>query len=499
MTVLSRVLGFLRDMIFARLLGADAATDAFFLVFKIPNLLRRLFVEGAFSQAIVPIITEYQERNQRNELTEFLNRVSGSLILGLLVVTVLGIMTAPQIIMLLAPGFDVQSEQFQLAVELLKIILPYLFFISLVAFASGILNSFDHFAIPAFTPVILNVCLIITAIWIAPNSLQPVKMLAWAVLVAGILQLWLQIPVLNRLNLLPKPKIIFKDAAVSRMMSLMLPSVFGVSVTQLNLFTDTLMASFLTTGSVSWLYYSDRLVEFPLGVFGVAVSTAILPILSKKYAARQMAHFSDALNWGLRLVLFISIPASIGLVVLAEPIIITLFQNEAFNHYDVSMAAVSLMAYAFGLLGFVLIKLLVPAFTSRLDMKTPVRWGIYALVTNILLNLVFIGGWGHMGLALATSLAAFVNAGLLLFSLIKQSIFQPQKKWLSFVIRLLFASAIMLIILIYGLGQLTWYDMSSFRQAGNLFMLIMAGIISYGGALWLSGFRFRQLTSATGL
>ena len=309
-------MGFIRDMLLARLFGADAATDVFFVAFKIPNFLRRLFAEGAFSQAFVPVLAEYKEQHGKQALKQFVDRTGGTLALVLIVLTVIGVAAAPIIILVFAPGFLWEkSGQYELAVDLLRLTFPYLFFISSVAFAGGILNTFGKFVVPAFTPVFLNLCLIAAAIWLAPLMNEPVMALAWGVFAAGIVQLLFQFPALMRLGLLPRLRFGFKDPGVKKIMSLMVPALFGASVTQINLLLDTLIASFLAAGSISWLYYSDRLVEFPLGVFGIALATVILPRLSKNYAANDEASFSDALDWGLRWVMIIGIPASVGLAI----------------------------------------------------------------------------------------------------------------------------------------------------------------------------------------
>ncbi|MEO1898761.1 MAG: murein biosynthesis integral membrane protein MurJ, partial [Methylococcales bacterium] len=328
MTMISRVLGFIRDMLFARVFGIDSATDAFFVAFKIPNFMRRLFAEGAFSQAFVPILSDYKEQGSQQALKLFIDRTAGTLALILLLVTIVGVIAAPLLITLFAPGFIHEQKQFDLTVQMLRITFPYLFFISLVAFAGGILNSHGKFAIPAFTPVFLNLCMIAAAIWLSPLMPEPIVALAWGVFAAGIVQLLFQVPALHRLGLLPSFQLGFKDPGVKRILKMMLPALFGVSVTQINLLLDTLIASFLVAGSVSWLYYSDRLVEFPLGIFGIALATVILPNLSKNHAANDPVEFSKSMDWALRLVLLIGLPASVGLLILAEPMLSTLFQYE---------------------------------------------------------------------------------------------------------------------------------------------------------------------------
>lgn len=405
--MISRILGFIRDMLFARIFGIDSGTDAFFVAFKIPNFLRRLFAEGAFSQAFVPVLSDYKEQGSKEALKLFIDRTAGTLAFILFLVTIVGVIAAPILITLFAPGFSHEGKQHELAVQMLRITFPYLFFISSVAFAGGILNSHGKFAVPAFTPVFLNICMIAAAVWLSPLMADPIVALAWGVFAAGMVQLLFQFPALYKLGLLPKLQWGFKDAGVKRILKLMVPAIFGVSITQINLLLDTLIASFLAAGSVSWLYYSDRLVEFPLGIFGIALATVILPSLSRSHSADNPQEFSKSLDWALRLVLLIGIPASLGLLILAEPMISTLFQYDAFIDEDVRLAGQSLMAYSVGLLGFILVKVLVPGFTSRKDMKTPVRFGIYAMVANMGMNIALVFPLAHAGLALATSLGAF--------------------------------------------------------------------------------------------
>ncbi len=485
--MISRILGFIRDMMFARIFGVGAATDAFFVAFKIPNFLRRLFAEGAFSQAFVPVLSDYKEQGSKEALKLFIDRTAGTLASILAVVTLIGIIAAPIIIMMFAPGFSHEGTQYDLTVQMLRITFPYLFFISLVAFAGGILNSHGKFAIPAFTPVFLNICMISAAIWLSPLMDEPIVALAWGVLAAGTVQLIFQFPALHKLGLLPKPKLGFNDEGVKRILKLMIPAIFGVSVTQINLLLDTLIASFLAAGSVSWLYYSDRLVEFPLGIFGIALATVILPSLSKSHSADNPVEFSKSLNWALRLVLLIGLPASIGLLMLAEPMLSTLFQYDEFSVSDVQAAGKSLMAYSIGLLGFILVKVLVPGFTSRKDMKTPVRFGIYAMVANMGFNIILAFPLAHAGLALATSLSAFVNASLLLSKLIKDKVFNPEKNWANFFVKIIFANEIMALFIYIFVDTDLWFEWSSFDRALNLALWIGAAGLVYLFALIIIG------------
>lgn len=493
--MISRILGFIRDMLFARIFGIDSGTDAFFVAFKIPNFLRRLFAEGAFSQAFVPVLSDYREQGSKQALKLFIDRTAGTLALILFLVTIVGVIAAPVLITIFAPGFSGEGKQHELAVYMLRITFPYLFFISLVAFAGGILNSHGKFAVPAFTPVFLNICMISAAIWLSPLMEDPIVALSWGVFAAGIVQLLFQFPALYQLGLLPKPKLGFKDVGVTRILKLMVPAIFGVSITQINLLLDTLIASFLAAGSVSWLYYSDRLVEFPLGLFGIALATVILPSLSKSHASENTAEFSRSLDWALRLVLLIGVPASIGLLILAEPMLSTLFQYEEFDVNDVHLAGQSLMAYSIGLLGFILVKVLVPGFTSRKDMKTPVRFGIYAMIANMGLNIGLVFPFAHAGLALATSLGAFFNATLLLTKLLKDNIYNPGKNWLNFLVKIIFANEIMALFLYVCVDTTQWPNWGAFDRGLNLAMWVVLGGVVYTLALLLIGVKPRDFIS----
>lgn len=493
MTLISRILGFIRDMLIAQIFGVDSATDAFFVAFKIPNFLRRLFAEGAFAHAFVPVLSDYKERGSKVALKQFIDKTAGTLSVFLLLITLVGVVAAPLLIMLLAPGFMWQGSQYELSVQLLRITLPYLFFIALVAFCGGILNAHGKFAIPALTPVFLNICMIAAAIWLAPLMKQPVTALAWGVFAAGIVQLLFQFPSLMRVGLMPRPRLGFDDSGVKRIIRLMLPAIFSVSVTQINLLLDTLIASFLTVGSVSWLYYSDRLVEFPLGILGLALATVILPSLSKSHAAEDAAAFSKALDWGLRLVVLIGFPATIGLVMLAEPMLSTLFQYNEFGVSDVHFAGMSLKAYALGLLGFILIKVLAPGFSSRGDMKTPVRYGVYSMIVSLGLNLVLVFPLAHAGLALATSLGAFFNAALLLRKLHKDKVYQPASGWWLFFTRVSLAAGAMSVGLYYFVDADWWKHWDSTARVINLVKWIGIGLVIYAATLLLTGLRLKHL------
>jgi putative peptidoglycan lipid II flippase len=498
MTLISRILGFVRDVVIARYFGADAGTDAFFVAFKVPNFLRRLFAEGAFSQAFVPVLSDYRERRGLPETRAFLNRTAGTLMLVLALVTGIGMIAAPLLVLLFAPGFYRNPEQYGLSVEMLRITFPYLFFICLTAFSGGILNTWGNFAVPAFTPVFLNLVMISATLWLAPHLSEPITALAFGVLLAGVAQIGFQVPALWRLGLLPRPRPGFRDPGVRRIMQLMAPAIFGASVGQLNLLINTLIASFLVSGSVSWLYYSDRLVEFPLGIFGVAIGTVILPHLSKHQAGRDPDGFSRSVDWALRWVVLIGLPATLGLMLLAKPLVFTLFQYEHFSSRDAEMAARSLMAYSVGLLGFIGVRVLVPGFSARQDLRTPARYGVYAVAANGLLSVGLVWqtaphGWGHAGLALATALAAVFNTALLLGKLLRERIYRPESGWPWFLARVFLANGVMAVLLIHAAGSYPWQDWTLTERALHLAAWIGSGFGAYVACLALTGLRPRHV------
>lgn len=497
MTLLSRILGFVRDVVIARIFGASAGADAFFVAFKIPNFLRRLFAEGAFSQAFVPVLSEYRSQRPHDQVRTLVENVSGALGVVLLLVTAVGVVAAPVVIMIFAPGFIGAEDKYQLAVDLLRLTFPYLLFISLTALAGGILNTYGQFAVPAFTPVLLNVAMIAAALGLAPYMAEPVTALAWGVFAAGVVQLMFQFPSLYRLGLLRWPRFRRDDEGVRRIVRLMLPAIFGTSVVQLNLLFDTLIASFLVTGSISWLYYSDRLVEFPLGVFGIALATVILPTLSRNIAQGAQHSYDRNLDWALRWVLLIGTPATVGLLILAAPMLTTLFQYGEFRALDVHMAARSLMAYAVGLFGFMCIKVLASAFYARQDTRTPVRIGIIAMLANIVLNVILVFPLAHAGLALATSLSAFINAGLLYRHLVRQVGYRAQPGWPVFLVRVMVANGVMAALLVFGVSGIDqWLQWSLLERIGHLLLWLATGAGVYFAALWLMGIRLHQLRPA---
>lgn len=493
MTLISRIVGFVRDMLIANLFGVSEATDAFFVAFRIPNFLRRLFAEGAFAHAFVPVLSQYKQHESDKTLKTFIDRTAGTLALILVGVTVLGVIVSPWFIVAFAPGFQTNSDQYRLAVDMLKITFPYVFFISMTALAGSILNVSGRFAMPAITPLVLNLVMIATGLWLAPLCVEPIVALAWGVMLAGVLQLAIQVPALMRVGLWPRLRWGWLDSGVRRVVGLMLPAIFSVSVVQVNMLFDTLMASFLEQGSVSWLYYSDRLVEFPIGMLGAAVGAVILPNLSRSHAANDERAFSASLDWGLRLVLTLGVPATIGLVMLSDPLLSTLFQYNAFDANDVLMSGRSLRTFAIGLLAFVMIKVIVPGFTARQDTRTPVRFGLYSVVSNIVLNVVLIGPLAHAGIALATTLSAYLNAALLLVALIKQKIYRFGNGLSLFIARLTMANVSMVMFIHLAIDGTEWVSVNGMSRSTQLSLTIVGAVMVYALTLFLVGLRPRHL------
>jgi putative peptidoglycan lipid II flippase len=500
MTTLSRVLGLARDVVFAHTIGASAGADAFFVAFKIPNFLRRLFAEGAFAQAFVPVLSEYREKGSVEAVKGLIDRVCGCLGLTLLLLTIIVVLAAPLVALVFAPGFWNDPFKLALTQEMLRITFPYLLLISLTGFAGAILNSYDRFAVPAITPVLLNLCLISSAVWVSPYFEHPVIAIAWGVLAAGMVQLGFQLPFLWKLRLLPSPKVDFADPGVKRVLLLMAPAIFGVSVSQINLLLDTVLASFLPTGSVSWLYYSDRLVELPLGIFAIAIGTVILPSLSRQFVGKDTQKFAQTIDWALRLILLIAIPASVALFVLAVPILTVLFEYGKTGASDIAMSALSLQAYALGLLAFMLIKVLAPGYFSRQDTKTPVKIGIIAMAVNMVFNLILVFPFhywwqiGHVGLALATALAAWLNAGLLYRGLRLRNVYKPLAGWGVYLARLLTANMAMGLIL-WGSFYIVpdWSVMDVWQRVVMMAICCGAGLAAYLFTLLALGLRLHHV------
>jgi putative peptidoglycan lipid II flippase len=494
MTMVSRVFGFVRDMVTAQIFGAGAAFDAFSVAFRIPNLMRRLFAEGSFSQAFVPVLSEYQQKRSHEEVRQFINAISGTLGFILLCVTLVGVVFAPWIVKIFAPGFSNDGVRFDLAVTMLRVTFPYLMLISLAAFSGAILNTYSRFWVAAFSPVLLNICMISTAIWLSPHMHFPIVALAWGVFIGGVLQWVFQWPFLKRMQLLPRPKVSFHDAGVMKVLKLMVPALFGVSVSQINLLLDSVFASLLMVGSVSWLYYSDRLMEFPLGVFGVAISTVILPHLSRHHAAQSQEDFSLTIDWALRCVLLVGLPAGVVFAVISGPLMSTLFQHGHFDGHSVLMARQSLSMFALGIMPFMLVKILAAGFYAKQDMRTPVKIGIIAMISNMVFNVILIWPFKHAGIALATSLSAMLNAGFLFYFLYKRNIYVPRAGWSFFACRLLFANTVIAVWLWFIAGDITvWIKANWIWRVEHLLFLLMGSGVIYLMTLWFSGVRPKDL------
>ncbi len=498
MTFISRVFGFARDMVMAQLFGAVGAVDAFTVAFRIPNFMRRLFAEGSFAQAFVPILSEYQKNKSPEEVRDFINAIAGTLGFVLLCVTIVGVLFSPAIVRLFAPGFATSGPRYELAVTMLRITFPYLMLISLTAFSGAILNTYSRFWVAAFTPVFLNISMIAAAIWLAPELAVPITALAWGVFIAGVVQLLFQWPFLKRLRLMPKPKISFQDPGVRRVLKQMVPALFGVSVSQLNLLIDSVFASLLIVGSVSWLYYSDRLMEFPLGIFGVAISTVILPHLSRHHASKSDVNFSMTLDWALRCVLLVGVPAGVVFALISGPLLSTLFQHGQFDAHAVLMTRKSLSMFAIGIAPFMLIKILASGFYAKQDMRTPVRIGILAMVSNMVFNFALIWPFAHAGIALATSLSSIMNAGFLYYYLRKKLLYQPQAGWWPFMVRLTITNGLLAAWLWVGAGDINlWVTSSVGWRCVHLLFLLGSSVVIYFVGLWLTGVRPRDVLIIT--
>ncbi len=521
MTFLSRVAGLVRDQVYAIVFGANPAMDVFIAAFRIPNFMRRLSAEGSFSMAFVPVLAEYKEKHDAQAIRELVDRVTGTLLAALLVITAVVLLAAPWLTQLIAPGFVPGSEKHALFIEMLRITFPYALFISLASLAGGILNSYQRFAIPAVSPVLLNLAMISAALWLAPLMDGSVKALAWGVFVAGILQLVFQLPALAKLGLLPRPKLDFAHAGVRKILKLMLPTLFGSSVVQFNLLFNTMAASFLVGGSMTWLYYSDRLLEFPLGMFGVAIGTVILPHLSSRHAATDPDGFSKGLDWGFRLCLLIGLPACAGLILCAEPLLATLFQYRNFGALDTQMSSWSLIAQATAVPAFLLVKVLAPAFYSRQDTRTPVRAAIVAVLTNALCTVGLFAGlllatstgqaalqasggsWrqalasihgAHALLALAIAVAGWVNALQLAWALRGSGVYRRQPGWARFLWQLVSATVVLvLVVLLFRFVWPEWSDWAWWQRGWRLAVMVGGGGAAYAGVLLAMGMRPRDL------
>lgn len=495
MTLLSRITGLAREILLASSFGAGLAFDAFVVAFRIPNLLRRLFAEGAFSQAFVPVLGEYRGR-QGDEATRVLaGKVLAALTVGLFVVTAIGMVAAPAVVYLSASGFAADPEKFALTTTMVRICFPYILFISLVSFAAGVLNTWGAFKTPAFTPVLLNLCFIGFALWVAPHLDRPVLALAWAVFLGGLVQLAFQIPFLARIRMLPRPIWDPKDPGVRRILKLMAPAALGVSVAQVSLLINTQIASWLGDGPVSWIYYADRLMEFPSALLGVALGTVLLPSLVRHHAAEDPVAYSRLLDWGLRMTLLLAAPAAVGLGMLAVPLIATLFWHGEFTRTDVLMTRNALLGYAVGLLGIILVKILAPGFYAKQNIRTPVKVAIVTLVVTQLLNAALVPWLRHAGLTLAISLGACFNAGWLWWLMRRSGTYRPEPGWGAFLIKLAVALYVMGGALWYAMGrESSWFEIAAGPRVAKLAVVIVAGAAAYFASLAAMGFRLRDFS-----
>jgi len=505
-TLLSRILGLVRDVVFARVFGASLVMDAFFVAFRIPNIFRRFFAEGSFSQAFVPVFAEYDQSRDHAEVRELVSRTAGTLGVILSLLAAIGAIAAPAFIGIFAPGFVAEAtageaDRFALAVDMLRWTFPYLLFVSLAALAGGILNTYHRYVAAAFSPVLLNVVLIVFAVWVAPYYARPGMALAAGVFAAGVVQLLCMLPSLARIRLLPLPRWGGQHPGVRKILKLMVPGLFGSSVAQVSILLDTLIASFLVTGSISWLYYSDRIMEFPLGVFGIALATVMLPNLSRQHAARAPDDFGRTLDWAMRLVILIVTPATLGLMLLSGPMLTTLFYGGEFSARDVEQSTYSLVAYSAGLMGFTMVKVLAPGYFARQDTATPVRIGLIALGSTMALNVLVVVPWAlsggeapHAGLAAFTSLGSFVNAGLLYRGLRRAGVLKPAPGWGHFLLRVAVgAGAMAVLLVVFTPPTSAWLAASLWSRCLWLAAAVGGGVLAYGGALLLLGLRFADL------
>jgi len=498
MTMLSRVTGLLRESLFARAFGASAYTDAFIIAFRLPNLLRRLFAEGAFSQAFVPILSEYKTQHGDVATKTLVDHVATSLLWATVLTSIVGITGAPLLIMVLAGDLRETPGAYNASVIMTQMMFPYIACMSFVALAGGILNTWRQFKIPAFTPVLLNLSFIFASLVLVNYLEQPIYAMAIAVCVGGLLQVAIQIPSLVKIGMLPRisfnPMTGLRDAGVRRMLKKMGPAVFAVSAAQISLLINTGIAASLAAGAVSALQYADRLMEFPTAMLGVALGTILLPSLSKANSEGDTAEYAALLNWGLRLTFLLALPAAVGMATLAVPMIATLFHYGKFDDAALVNSSMPLMAYSAGLLGIILVKILAPAFYARQDVKTPVRIAVAVLVATQLMNLIFVPLMGVAGLALSIGLGACINATCLYIGLRKRGIYTPQPGWGKFFLKLAIGVAVMGAVAWFGQAQFDWAAMkvTPGLRIGALFGIIVASAVTYFAMLALLGFRPRD-------
>ena len=500
-TFLSRILGMLRDIAIASLLGASLSADVYFFANRIPNFFRRLFAEGAFSQAFVPVMSKCKEEKERKDLDDLLNRTAGTLGVIVLMLTLIGMVASPVFTAIFGWGWfqayldnDPDSEKFIEASYLLKITFPYLFFITLTALTSAILNVFGKFLIPAITPCVLNIVLITFAYFIAPHFHDPNEVLAYGIVVGGVLQLALQIPFVLKLKLFIIPKWGWKHEGVTKIRKLMLPAIVGISASQINLIVNTALASFLSTGAISYLYYSDRLLEFPIGIFAVAISTVILPALSKINIKTNHDKYVKTLDWGVRMVLLLGIASMCGIIALREPILRVIFMRGAFTSEHVLLSSASLLASVSGVCAIMLVRVIVQGFAAIQDTKTPVRCSLVAILSNIIFNLILVWPLDYVGLALSTALAAYVNISLLIYFLRKKNIYTLSSQTIVFIFKTLIAGIVMAAVILYTRPPFEdWINMSTFMAIIYLGIYIALGGVVFAAVCMLLGIRPRSL------
>ncbi|MBO1113093.1 murein biosynthesis integral membrane protein MurJ [Bordetella petrii] len=499
-TLLSRITGLIRDILVARAFGAGPLTDAFWVAFRIPNLLRRLFAEGAFAQAFVPILGAARNERSDAEVRTLLDRVAVLLTLALMAVTLAGILAAPWVVTAMASGLrgEARGTEFGAAVWMTRMMFPYILCMSLVAFASGVLNTWRRFAVPAFTPMLLNLSMIAACLWLAPRMDIPIYALAIGVMAGGVAQLVMQWAALARLGLVPRlftsVRQAWRDPTVQRILRQMAPATLGVSVAQISLLINTNIATWLAPGSVTWLSFADRLMEFPTALLGVALGTVLLPSLSAAHARRDDAAYSALLDWGLRLVLLLGLPAAVGLALLSDGLVATLFHYGAFQAQDVAQTRLAVVAYSVGLIGILGVKILAPGFYAQQDIRTPVKIAVMVLVATQLMNLALVPALAHAGLALAIGLGATLNALALLVGLRRRGTYQPAPGWPLFLLRLLPALAALALVLAYADQRLDWVALQAHpgQRALWLAAVLAASGAAYFAALFTCGFRLRD-------
>jgi len=505
LTLASRITGLVRELLVASTFGASALTDAFNVAFRIPNLLRRLFAEGAFSQAFVPVLAAAREKEGEDATRQMIHQIATVLAWALTLTCVLGVLAAPVLVYAMASGLKQSPEGFEAAVVMTRWMFPYIGFMSFVALAAGILNTWKRFAVPAATPVLLNVAMISAAAWGAPwfesMGINPIYAMAGGVLLGGCLQLGVQIPALHRLGLLPRVgwrwsalRAAWAHPGTRRVTTLMLPALLGVSVAQLSLLINTQIASHLVVGSVSWLTYADRLMEFPTAMLGVALGVVLLPQLAAAQAAGDTQRYSGLLDWGLRLVVLLAVPCAVALLTFAQPLVAVLYHYGKFSAADVQQTSVALMGYGAGLLGLIAIKVLAPGFYARQDIRTPVKIAIGVLVLTQLLNVVLVPHLAHAGLALAIGVGAMVNALFLLVGLVRRGAYRPAPGWSRFALQVIAASALLAVYLMWLNAHIAWtgFEGRALMRVVTLGLVVLGAVVVYFVTLLLSGLHLRQ-------